>query len=314
MVKGSENPMNSRITIRIIALAGSLIIAAISATAICQVSASPAKLRIATYNIQNLKTESARDGDRIAKLRKIVSDIGADVFALQEIADRKAVELVFSPTDWQIIIDDESKDEQDLAVAMRKTWKPLGFEADLDADDRHFLAPGQSSESFFPNRRDALHVPISTPDGRRTLHVICVHLKSRRDGRSKTESRREGAGRILATVISTRLSGQQVVVMGDFNDTPDDRCLNILETGQLEAPAGPEETDGALFVNLCEPLIARDWATEGCKPEYIEKQTGWIDVRVPGSRKRNNDQRGSDRHSGPALFDQILISSSLKAA
>jgi exonuclease III len=274
----------------------------------------PSRLRLATYNIQNLTAESARTGDRIEKLRKIVADIGADVFALQEIADRQTAAFVFPASEWHLVIDDDSPDAQDLAIAIRKPWKPIGFDSDLDADDQHFLAPDKESESFFPNRRDGLVVTVSSPDGKASLVIVCVHAKSRRDGRSATDARREGAARVLAARIKAKFAGSPVAVMGDFNDTPDDRSLNILETGNPDAAAGPEEADGPLLTNLCEPLAVRDWASQGCKPQYVEKQTGWIDVRVPGSRARNNQMRGTDRHSGPALFDQILISPSLKSA
>src|SRR5690606_15029947 len=64
--------------------------------------------RVMTYNIQFLNQRAARDGDRIAKLRKIIDDIKPTVVAVQEVEDRQAMELVFPADKWYVIIDDES--------------------------------------------------------------------------------------------------------------------------------------------------------------------------------------------------------------
>ena len=263
---------------------------------------------MATYNIQNLTAAALQTGDRAQKLRTIVQEIGADVFSLQEVADRQALEMIFPLSAWSVIIDDDSRDGQDLAVAVRKPWKPVGFDADLDADDRHFLASERAVESYFPNRRDGLVVPVIKDGLKSPVYIASVHLKSRRDGRKSTDERREGAARILAQRCKGRFQGKLAAIMGDFNDNPDDRSLNILETGVADTAAGPEETDGALFANLCEPLVARDMVTEGCSP----RDGGLIEIVVPGSRQRNNQLRGTDRYSGAILFDQILATPLLK--
>ena len=47
------------------------------------------------------------------KLRQVISLLDADVIGLQEIADRAALQLVFPPDKWDILIDDESGDAQE---------------------------------------------------------------------------------------------------------------------------------------------------------------------------------------------------------
>lgn len=99
-------------------------------------------VRVATYNIRFLNTGVAgvdEAGDRLEKLREVIELLDADVVGLQEIDDRAALELVFSGQDWLIIIDDDSGENQDLALAVRKPLEVLGCGDDLDADDEHFL-------------------------------------------------------------------------------------------------------------------------------------------------------------------------------
>ena len=43
----------------------------------------------------------------------------ADVIGLQEIADRAALELLFPPVGWRIVIEDDSGETQDLAAVVR---------------------------------------------------------------------------------------------------------------------------------------------------------------------------------------------------
>ena len=99
-------------------------------------------------------TEGKRQiaGDRLTKLRALVSLLDADVIGLQEIADRAALALLFPPADWDIFIDDESDDAQDLAIVVRHPFKIKA--ADLNAEDADFLFPDTVNEHLFPNRRE----------------------------------------------------------------------------------------------------------------------------------------------------------------
>jgi hypothetical protein len=122
-----------------------------------------AQVRVATYNIQFLSTEVINQGDRLSKLGEVIALLDADVIGLQEIADRAALELLFPPSEWHLVIDDDSTDLQDLAVVVRKPLQVTGLPLDLDADDEHFLF-AHETETFFPNRRDLLAVTVQLPD------------------------------------------------------------------------------------------------------------------------------------------------------
>lgn len=273
--------------------------------------AFPATARVMSYNIQNFTTEAATHGNRTARLRQIITEINPDVVALQEIADRDALHLIFSPDKWTIIIDDDSRDRLDLAFAVRKPWTVLNAAPDLDADDEHFLAPGPALDTWFPVRRDALFVRVATPDGRPAFTAINVHYKSRVGGRANTRERREGASRHLVKLIKEKLPDEPIVLMGDFNDSPDDIALNILETGNPEAVHGNNPWPSNFLINLHQPKWSRGKVTLGIEPDSIDKKTGLLNVVVNNARQRNDRGQNSNTHTGPIMFDQILASPQL---
>ena len=263
-----------------------------------------AEVRVATYNIKFLSTNVQQEGDRLAKLREVIDLLDADVIGLQEIADRAALALVFPPQEWHLVIDDDSADAQDVALAVRKPFSVLGLPPDLDADDPHFLFSSASND-LFPNRRDVLAVEVQVPNDPATFVVMVIHAKSRVGGRASTDARREDAARALVRVLERDFDDKDVILLGDFNDNPDDRSLNILETGDPNAPAGPEEIEGPFLLNLTEPLVAADQVSFGRGPSDVVGEV--ITTTDPGSRARNNQARGTNANTGDILFDQILI-------
>jgi endonuclease/exonuclease/phosphatase family metal-dependent hydrolase len=263
------------------------------------------QVRIASYNIKFLNTNVQTQGDRLQKLRDVISLLDADVIGLQEIDNRAALELLFPPADWQIIIDDDSAENQDVAIVVRRPLAVVGFETNLDADDQHFLFPNNQDNQFFPARRDVLFAEIQPPGGAPTFFVLVMHAKSRVDGRATTDFRREEAARRLVQALEQRFDDRDFVLLGDFNDNPDDRSLNILETGDPNASGGAEENDGPFLINLMEPLVAADRVSHGRNTANINDDR--VDTIDPGSRARNNDHRGEDVNTGDILFDQILV-------
>jgi hypothetical protein len=106
-------------------------------------------------------------------------------------------------------------------------------------------------------------------------------------------------------VLERDFDDTDVILLGDFNDNPDDRSLNILETGDPNAPGGPEEIDGPFLSNLTESLAAAGHVSWGKGPVDISgEQVHTVD---PESRQRNNLARGTNQHTGAILFDQLLI-------
>lgn len=194
-------------------------------------------MRIADYNIKLLNKDTiGGHGDRLDKLRSLIAMVDADIYGLQEIADRASLELIFPPAEWSLVIDNESKSglNQDLAVAVRKPFIVKDIDADLDADDRHFLFPDATQDHAFPNRRDVLCIEVVHPMQALNLHVLVVHMKSRLGGRATTEPRRVEAATLILRALEQRLDGKRFVLMGDWNDSPDGRRTACGSSGSFK--------------------------------------------------------------------------------
>lgn len=276
----------------------------IAMLAIASFSFAQDTARIATYNIKFLNSEVSET--RKAKIREVIDLLDADVIGLQEIADRAALEAVFDPVAWHLIIDEDSGSSQDVAMAVRIDWLLPQFpDGDLDADDEHFLFPGSQFNSPFPNRRDVLAVDIVEPNTEVKFTVMVIHAKARVGGRAVTDPRREKASRRLVEKLKSDYDGLNYFVLGDFNDNPDDSSLNILETGFSQAPGGVENIPGPFLINLTEPLLLLDHVSHGLKSDAVDGDL--LNPVTLGSRAQNNQLRGTNVMGGDILFDQILI-------
>lgn len=274
------------------------------------VLAQDQKIRIATYNVEWFGGKPSTL-ERIQRLKAVIEKLNSDVIGLQEIKDRATLRQIFASERWQIVIDDQSNENQDVAVAVRLPFKVMsqdGNSNDIDADDGDFLFPSdtQENERFFPDQRDVLFVKVKIPNVEKTFIVMVQHAKSRSGGRKTTDPRREGAAVLIVQAIEQRFDGEDIILLGDFNDNPDDLSLNILETGREDADPGPDDTsDDSFLLNLTQSLLNEDHVSWGLSERNIINNK--LDTRIPGSRKRNNDTRGTQKTSGPILFDQILI-------
>lgn len=274
------------------------------------VIAQEQKIRIATYNIEWFGGKPSSQ-ERIQRLKSVIEKLNADVIGLQEIKDRATLRQIFASDKWQIVIDDQSNENQDVALAVRLPFKVMsqnGNSSDIDADDGDFLFPSDTDENewFFPDQRDILFVKVKVPNVEKPFIAMVHHAKSRSGGRKTTEPRREGAAVLIVQAIEHRLDGEDIILLGDFNDNPDDQSLNILETGREDADPGPDDTsDDSFLLNLTQSLLNEDYVSWGLSERNIINSK--LDTRILGSRKRNNDTRGTQGVISPILFDQILI-------
>ena len=263
--------------------------------------AQESRFRVATYNIQFLN--AGNNAARLQDVREAIAALNADIIGLQEIADRDALEAVFDPGAWDLVIDDQSSDDQDLAVAVRR---PLRVLSGLDADDDDFLFPDEQ-EFFFPNRRDVLDVEVEIPGSETPLHVLVVHQKARSGGRNTTNPRRVGAAALIVEALEHGFDEVPFVLLGDFNDNPDDASLNILETGDPNATIEIENDQGGFLTNLAEDLVQEGLISHSTNGMSVDSATGALINIDHESRDRNFDLRHTDAHTGQILFDQILI-------
>jgi Lamin Tail Domain/Endonuclease/Exonuclease/phosphatase family len=168
------------------------------------------------------------------------------------------------------------------------------------------VLPCPQIAGFHPSTEAEIQIPDTTS----TFFLLVTHAKSRLGGRAVTDPRREGAAAALVQVLEQRFDEKDFVLLGDFNDNPDDRSLNILETGNPATPGGAEEEDGPFLMNLMDALVAAGHVSHGRDAlDIVEDHINNID---PQSRERNNINRGNNVNTGDILFDQLLIPMRMK--
>ena len=283
---------------------------------LCQPFFADVPVTVATYNIKYLSSENLdmgwvelhdvrQQGDRLEKLKKVINLLDADIIGLQEIRDREALELVFDADDWTLVIDDDNSNCQDLALAVRKPFEVKGAaDGELDADDEHFLFE-DAPDYAFPQIRDVLYAEVLLPNNAGSLYVMVHHALSRYSGRHETAPRRVAASKAIIKKLEQEFDERPYILLGDFNDNPDDASLNILETGSPDSPAQMENNQGQFLVNLTEILVQDDHVSHGLKSNAVNGN--YINTFDPGSRQRNFDHRHDNSHTGDILFDQILV-------
>lgn len=188
---------------------GAALLGLVSFVVLPSCTSAQTEIRVATYNVQWLDAEDL-PAERRQKLQEIVTLLEADVIGLQEIDDRAALEEVFTESGWQLVIDDDSGERQDLALVVRQPLQIQGLPSNLDAEADHFLFP-DTLENLFPDRRDVLAVEVGVPQEDRIFTILVHHAKSRFErngGRATTDHRREGAAVEIVRLSQSKSSGE----------------------------------------------------------------------------------------------------------
>lgn len=267
-------------------------------------------VRIATYNIFFL--DDGISAERKANLQAVLKDLDADIIAFQEINNPAAMENILGEQ-YRIAMIDDPGEVQEVALAARLPFRILSLQ---------YVFTDKYYDFEFPRVRDLLQVVV---EGHGYEFVFLVHhAKSRRGGRYQTGRQREGAAKLMVKYIQSELAGKNVILLGDFNDNPDDRSLNILEYGDFNAPAGPDSIEDTFLFNATEPLLEKDYCSYGyieIYPDsvYRDSVLTVFNPAVPGARAENNKWRGVKEYNyyedvkiKAILIDQILLSMNLK--
>jgi len=125
--------------------------------------------------------------------------------------------------------------------------------------------------------RDILYVKGTVPNGE-TLHLFFIHFPSRAEGRELSERRRYFAASELRNAVykvTAEDPEANLIIMGDFNDTPDDNSVDEV----LGARKSFEDVKNLRLYNLLYP--------------------------------RYKKGLGTTYHKGWLLFDQIIVSGNL---
>lgn len=253
-------------------------------------------IRVATWNIGWLLEGTGEE--RLRNVKSVVESLRPHILAVQEVESRVALRQALPP-DYEIAMADDPLEDQELALAVRKPAVIVGKAEMLFADAKHDYA--------FPSRRNLLKVRVKI--GSRDIYCYVAHYKSRGGGRLETDPSRVAASRFILDYLRSR-KDRNVVVLGDFNDTPGDESVDILESGNYDGKQNGE----SYLVNLMQPFYDDDYVTQGYFRMYRGAATEPI---VRGAKADNDRLRGTDYlfprdvNVTQALFDQILVSPSL---
>ena len=161
---------------------------------------------------------------------RVIRDVNADVLAVIEAENRVALKLFSDhvirevggqPYDQVMVIDGNDRRGIDVGLMTR-----AGFDIGLMRSHIHDLGP--DGQPIFS--RDCPEFAVTTPSGE-TLWILPNHFKSKFGGDSPaSRSRREAQAIRTAEIYrSLRAAGKDnVIVLGDLNDTPDSEPLQPL--------------------------------------------------------------------------------------
>ncbi|MFQ5770799.1 MAG: endonuclease/exonuclease/phosphatase family protein [bacterium] len=261
-------------------------------------------IKIATYNIYFL--DEGISEQRKIKLQKVIEELDADIIGFQEINNPAALRNILTEN-YDIAMIDDPNEVQEVALAVRAPFKIKSYS---------YVFPDSTYDDAFPRKRDLLQV-IVEGYGREFVFLV-HHAKSRRGGRMNTDRRREAASMLILDYIKSNLLEKNVILMGDFNDNPDDRSLNILEYGVKNATAGIDTIEDSFLFNTTEQLLENDICSFDYFLIYKDGVSERFNPVVRGSRAENNKWRAKeynyyrDVKIKAILFDQILVSMNLK--
>jgi endonuclease/exonuclease/phosphatase family metal-dependent hydrolase len=221
-----------------------------------------------------LKTESVND-TAILNTGRVIRDVDADIFAVVEAENRIvlrqfadfAFKRVWDETDEEIrpyteIMLIDGNDDRGIDVGlMTKAGYEIGLmqshvydlAKEIDENER----PSTLSSESRIYSRDCPEYAVTTPDGE-TIWILPNHFKSKYGGNNQKSIDKRTAQAIQTRNIYHRLIAdghENVVVLGDFNDTPDSEPLqplldsdlkdvsdhDLFDTGEFKGREGTDE-------------------------------------------------------------------------
>lgn len=185
-------------------------------------------LNVATWNVEHLAYPidqgcRPRDENELNAMRAYAQKLDADVVALQEVASKEAVHLLFPEAEWQVIMsarpDSKAYDcrgsgykstQQKTAIAVKKALRISAVE------QNEVLALGR------PGLRFGLGISLETPVG--VVEILNLHLKSgcfvddylKSDSQS-CENLSEQAEILYNWIEQRETASTPYIILGDFN-------------------------------------------------------------------------------------------------
>lgn len=216
--------------------------------------------------------------DKVAKITKVIGDIHQpdipDIIGLAEIENKTVIIHLLEEMRRQGIeqygfIHYDSPDERGVDVAMIYNKETFTV---LDSKAIQVHLPGIEDRT-----RDILHVKGLMPGGI-PIHLFVTHFPSRGEGEEISERRRYFVASELRNEVRKvfdRNPEENILIMGDFNDTPDDNSVDEI----LGAKKSFDKIEKSQLYNLLYP--------------------------------RYQKGIGTTYHKGWLLFDQIIVSGNM---
>ncbi len=219
-------------------------------------------IRLGSYNVLNLYDaidDPGKDDEKtrpkpeneIAAVAQVLRDANADVVALQEVEKAETLETLRGGHladlyPHSVLIEGNDRRGSDVAILSKYPLKNV-----VSHRDHTFTRKDNGEDMQF--RRDLLRADVELPNAP-PLRVYAVHFKSKFGGEESDRVRTAEASEVarLAREQSAGFPGQNVVVIGDANDTPDSTTGQALISeeggwGLKDAMATAGKSDHASF-------------------------------------------------------------------
>ena len=213
----------------------------------------PDEIQIAFYNVENLFdlsdhpdkidedflpggrynwTKSSYQG-KLSQLGKALVGMGEEgphILGIAEVENAEVVEDLFEQNQEILrsyeLVHEESPDMRGIDVAL--AYDPTVFQYIRHQKIPYFLPQDPNYTS-----RDILLVEGKV--GNETLYVMVNHWPSRRDGPEASEPRRLRAAELARAAVDSLLDidgRSNIILMGDFNDDPSNRSIDLTLMGE----------------------------------------------------------------------------------
>lgn len=193
---------------------------------------------------------SKRLSQKLLNLSKVILNAGEwntpDIMVFAEIENKDVLERLLKDTPLKSIpykiIHKESPDHRGIDVG-------LIYNSDSFSPIEYKYYPLEI-KSIILNTRELLYVS-GVLNGTDTLHIFGNHWPSRYSGFLETKDLRRAAALLLKSKvdeINKRFKSPKIVIVGDFNDNPEDESLaEVLLAGKVEQPIVDEKLYNLFF-------------------------------------------------------------------
>lgn len=206
----------------------------------------PVELSIATFNVENLfdsEDDPLHDDTvvsatalsaKIKEVGKALRRLDGDILALQEVETLDLLERLNTQelnsryVDIAFIV---GNDIRGANVALLSRYPIIDIKSHVQETFKGVDDP-QNTYGF---SRDCLEVTVE-PSAGRTLKLLVNHFRAKVGGDSGEQQRYAQAKRVreIANAILSKNADANVAIVGDLNDTPSSRTLQILHAGTPE--------------------------------------------------------------------------------